>query len=140
MDISFGFSSMHNIRCNNDMRYYANMKKRLASFFKTTKRILHENRRILILIWSVSPVLDEPTSNLDPVSEENIYNVINTHKGDKTIIMVSHRLSGAMIADKNVAIDDGMIVGVGTHLELIKDCEIYSKMFNLQANRYLQKV
>lgn len=116
------------------------MKKRLASFFKTTKRILHENRRILILIWSVSPVLDEPTSNLDPVSEENIYNVINTHKGDKTIIMVSHRLSGAMIADKNVAIDDGMIVGVGTHLELIKDCEIYSKMFNLQANRYLQKV
>jgi len=65
--------------------------------------------------------------------------VINTHKGDKTIVMVSHRLSGAMSADKIIAIDDGMIVGVGTHQELIKNCEIYSKMFNLQANRYLQK-
>ena len=84
-------------------------------------------------------ILDEPTSNLDPVSEENIYNVISTHKGDKTIIMVSHRLSGAMSADKIVAIDDGMIVSVGTHDELMKNCEIYNKMFNLQANRYLQK-
>lgn len=83
-------------------------------------------------------ILDEPTSNLDPVSEENIYNVISKHKGDKTVIMVSHRLSGAMSADKIVVIDDGMIVGVGTHHELIKKCEIYNKMFNLQANRYLQ--
>lgn len=84
-------------------------------------------------------ILDEPTSNLDPVSEENIYNVISTHKGDKTVIMVSHRLSGAMSADKIVVIDDGKIVSVGTHDELMKNCEIYSKMFNLQANRYLQK-
>ena len=84
-------------------------------------------------------ILDEPTSTLDPVSEENIYNVISTHKGDKTVIMVSHRLSGAMSADKIIVIDDGMIAGVGTHQELMKDCEIYSKMFNLQANRYLQK-
>lgn len=84
-------------------------------------------------------ILDEPTSTLDPVSEENIYNVISTHKGDKTVIMVSHRLSGAMSADKIIVIDDGMIAGVGTHQELMKDCEIYSRMFNLQANRYLQK-
>ena len=84
-------------------------------------------------------ILDEPTSTLDPVSEENIYNVISTHKGDKTVIMVSHRLSGAMSADKIIVIDDGMIAGVGTHQELMKDCEIYSKMFNLQSNRYLQK-
>lgn len=84
-------------------------------------------------------ILDEPTSNLDPVSEENIYNVINTHKGDKTVIMVSHRLSGAMSADKIVVVNDGMIASVGTHDELMKNCEIYNKMFNLQANRYLQK-
>lgn len=44
-----------------------------------------------------------------------------------------------MSADKIIVIDDGMIAGVGTHQELMKDCEIYSKMFNLQANRYLQK-
>ena len=84
-------------------------------------------------------ILDEPTSNLDPVSEENIYNVISTHKGDKTVIMVSHRLSGAMSADKIVVIDEGMIVGVGKHNELMKNCEIYRKLFNIQANRYLQK-
>jgi ATP-binding cassette, subfamily B, bacterial len=84
-------------------------------------------------------ILDEPTSKLDPVSEENIYNVINANKGNKTVIMVSHRLSGAINADKIVAIDNGMIEGIGTHNELMKDCEIYRKMFNLQANRYLQK-
>lgn len=46
-------------------------------------------------------ILDEPTSTLDPVSEENIYNVISNAKGRKTVIMVSHRLSGARSADKN---------------------------------------
>ena len=84
-------------------------------------------------------ILDEPTSSLDPVSEENIYNIISAHKGEKTIVMVSHRLSGAMRADKIVAVDDGMIVGVGKHDELMKKCNIYRKMFNLQASRYLKK-
>ncbi|MDR2731264.1 MAG: ABC transporter ATP-binding protein/permease, partial [Treponema sp.] len=83
-------------------------------------------------------ILDEPTSSLDPVSEENLYNVINTIKGEKTVIMVSHRLSGVISSDKIFVIDNGMIAGAGTHNELMKKCEIYNKMFNLQANRYLQ--
>ena len=84
-------------------------------------------------------ILDEPTSSLDPVSEEKIYNVISTHKGDKTIVMVSHRLSGVMNADKIIVIDNGMIAGVGTHDDLMNNCDIYRKMFNLQASRYLKK-
>ncbi len=84
-------------------------------------------------------VLDEPTSNLDPVSEEKIYNVINENRGSRTVVMVSHRLSGAMNADKIVVIDDGRVAGVGSHQELMEDCEIYRKMFQIQRGRYLRK-
>ncbi|MDR0553413.1 MAG: ABC transporter ATP-binding protein/permease [Treponema sp.] len=81
-------------------------------------------------------ILDEPTSNLDPVSEENIYNIINAHHGSKTVIMVSHRLSGAARADKIIVVDNGGIAGVGTHAELMETCEIYRTMFTVQARRY----
>lgn len=85
-------------------------------------------------------ILDEPTSNLDPFSEETIYNLINKQRGTKTVIMVSHRLSGVINADKIIVVDDGKIVCVGKHDELIEKCDIYKTMFNLQLSRYLKNI
>lgn len=85
-------------------------------------------------------ILDEPTSNLDPISEEAIYTMMNKYSNERTIIMISHRLSGVISADKIVVIDDGMITGIGTHNELLQTCSIYKEMFEKQANKYLQKI
>lgn len=83
-------------------------------------------------------ILDEPTSNLDPISEDNLYNVINENKGNKTVIMVSHRLSGVINSDKIIVVDDGSIAGIGTHKELLLNCPIYKYMFELQSKRYIE--
>lgn len=83
-------------------------------------------------------ILDEPTSNMDSYTEEKIYNLILEQKSQKTIIMVSHRLSGVINADKIIVMDNGKILAIGKHSELIERCDLYKEMFNLQLNRYLK--
>lgn len=77
-------------------------------------------------------IFDEATSNIDIESEEIILKLIQSLKREKTIIMVSHRLANAAIADKIYVLQDGYIVEQGTHQELVCIKGIYAEMFNQQ--------
>ena len=84
-------------------------------------------------------ILDEPTSSLDPIAEENLFqNMLNLCQ-DKTVIFISHRLSSARIADKIFFMKDGTIVEEGNHEELIRQDGLYAEMFSSQAQEYQER-
>ncbi|MEK3793526.1 ABC transporter ATP-binding protein [Paenibacillus sp. FSL R7-0204] len=82
-------------------------------------------------------ILDEPTSSLDPVAEYQLFNHILEHFHDKTIIIISHRLTAAKSADKIYLIDGGTVKESGTHEQLLSQEGKYSELYKLQAEKYL---
>lgn len=78
-------------------------------------------------------ILDEATSNLDSQSESLIQAALRELHGDKTIIMVAHRLSTVNTADQIVVMDAGQVVERGTHAELIAADGHYAALWRLQS-------
>lgn len=91
---------------------------------------------------SKSPIiiLDEPTSSLDPVSEYEVNKKILNLCTEKTIILISHRLSTVVDASKIYMFDSGEIIEEGTHKDLMKKRGKYYEMFTTQAKLYTETV
>ena len=89
-------------------------------------------------LYKDSPVmiLDEPSSALDPIAEYNLNHTMLNLCGDKTVIIISHRLSTTKMADKIYMLEDGQIIEQGTHDELMQLNGKYAEMFRLQAEKY----
>lgn len=82
-------------------------------------------------------ILDEPTAALDPIAEAEIYSKFDQIVGDKTAIYISHRLSSCRFCDKIAVFDQGRIVQIGTHEELLRDAEgKYYELWHAQAQYY----
>jgi len=81
-------------------------------------------------------VLDEPTAAIDPLEETRIYQKFAELSRDKTAIIVTHRLGSAKIADRIVVMDQGRIVAVGTHEQLMRERGKYAEMYQAQAQWY----
>lgn len=79
-------------------------------------------------------MLDEATSTLDATSERIIQEGLQSFYKDKTFIIVAHRLSTIIHADKIIVLDDGKIVEEGTHASLLAKDGTYKKLFVLQQN------
>lgn len=95
-----------------------------------------QKQRICIArsIVSDPPILifDEATSALDTEAEQNVQQAIEQATKNRTVIMIAHRLSTVLASDKIVVMHEGEIVGVGHHKELIKTCERYKQLYDLQ--------
>ena len=81
-----------------------------------------------------APVLlfDDPISQVDVETGNDIINSIRSMAGEKTIIIVSHRLCAVRFADQIIALDKGKIVESGTHAELMEYDKYYAKTYRLQ--------
>ena len=92
-------------------------------------------------LYKDSPVviLDEPTAALDPRAEYEIYTKFMTLVESKTSIFISHRLSSTKFCDRVIVFKDGRIVESGSHSELLKSEGYYAKLFNMQAQFYLDE-
>ena len=77
-------------------------------------------------------VLDEATSALDSDSEEKLLRRLKSQADDKTLIIVSHRLSAVREVDEIVCMDEGKIVEKGTHAELMQKKGHYWELFKTQ--------
>ena len=81
-------------------------------------------------------VLDEPTSALDAKAEYEVFErFIDLTKG-KTSIIISHRFSTVRMADRILVLEDGQILELGTHEELMNAPKLYAELFDLQAQGY----
>lgn len=83
-------------------------------------------------------LLDEPTSQLDPIAEAELYYEFASLVENKTAVFITHRLGSTMITDRIFVIHDGKIAESGTHQELLQMGGIYSRMFNAQKQWYQQ--
>jgi len=77
-------------------------------------------------------VLDDPISQVDLETGRDIINTIRGMAGQKTIILVSHRLSAVSYADQIIALDQGRVVESGTHEQLMASDNYYARTFRLQ--------
>ena len=82
-------------------------------------------------------ILDEPSSALDPVAENEMYNNMMKAGEGKAMIFISHRLSSAVSADRIYMLEHGKIVESGTHEELMNLNGKYADMFKKQAQNYI---
>ncbi len=82
-------------------------------------------------------VLDEPTSAIDPIEESLLYKKFRELARNKIAILVTHRLASAKIADRIVVLENGRIVEIGTHIQLMAKKGKYFEMFSSQAKWYI---
>jgi ATP-binding cassette subfamily B protein len=75
-------------------------------------------------------ILDEATSNLDPFSARMIETALDKLKVNRTLIVIAHRLNTAMKANSIVVIDEGKIVEVGSHQDLVLNQSKYAELFS----------
>lgn len=84
-------------------------------------------------------ILDEPTASLDPIMESKMYDGFIKASNNRGTLIISHRLASAKIAKKIIVINNGEIIGEGTHNQLLKSNELYTKMYNEQSSWYIDK-
>ena len=73
-------------------------------------------------------ILDEATSQIDPESELLIHRTLAEFIKDRTAIMITHRLSTLNLADLIMVIDEGCVIGFGTHEQLLASCPQYRSL------------
>lgn len=81
-------------------------------------------------------IMDEASSALDPISEAKINQIIMEKMREKSMIIISHRLSTIKHVNKICFMENGEIVEMGSHEELMKLNGKYAEMYNVQARQY----
>ena len=95
------------------------------------RTILRRSARLL--------VMDEPTAALDPMAEARLYGEFTELSGDRTVLLISHRLGATKLADRILVFQDGEIVEEGSHDSLIAQNGKYANMYRAQAKWYKDK-
>jgi ATP-binding cassette, subfamily B, bacterial MsbA len=77
-------------------------------------------------------ILDEATSQLDSESEALVQKALHNLMAGRTTLVIAHRLSTVMEADRIVVIDNGRIVEEGRHEQLVASGGLYKRLYDLQ--------
>lgn len=81
-------------------------------------------------------ILDEPTSSLDPQSEQEVFQKFSNQLEGKTALLITHRLGTVKMANRILVLKNGKLIEEGTHTSLIKLQGEYNHLYTLQANQY----
>ncbi|HEY7059274.1 MAG TPA: ATP-binding cassette domain-containing protein, partial [Vicinamibacterales bacterium] len=74
-------------------------------------------------------ILDEPTSSLDAISEEIVFNALKRLRAGRTTIVIAHRLSTIRDADRILVLDRGRVRASGRHEEILETSDLYRRMW-----------
>lgn len=78
-------------------------------------------------------VLDDSSSALDYITDSKLKENLKSLKNELTVIMISQRCVSIKDSDKIIVLDDGRVVGIGKHDELLNNCEVYKEIYNSQV-------
>lgn len=101
------------------VRLSGGQKQRIA-----IARAMLANRPLLLL--------DEATSALDAISEQQVQQALEQLMQGKTSLIIAHRLSTVINADRIMLLDQGKLLGVGTHQQLLQQSPLYQQLAQLQ--------
>ena len=77
-------------------------------------------------------VLDDSSSALDFATEKKLRNAVKHLDFSPTVFVVSQRISSIIECNKILVLDDGKLVGIGTHTELLENCSVYREIYSSQ--------
>lgn len=77
-------------------------------------------------------ILDDSTSAVDTATDAKIRAALKTALPDATKLIIAQRITSVMDADRIIVLDDGHVVGLGTHEQLMKSCDIYREVYESQ--------
>ena len=80
-------------------------------------------------------IFDDSFSALDYKTDVVLRKALKEHTGDSTCLIVAQRIGTIINADKIIVLDDGKVVGEGTHKELLKNCEVYKQIALSQLSK-----
>lgn len=84
-------------------------------------------------------LFDEATSALDNETQKEIQNAIDNMQGEYTILIIAHRLSTVINSNRLIFIEDGKVLDIGTHKELLKKNKSYQKLYELELKETKNK-
>lgn len=77
-------------------------------------------------------VMDDATSALDAITEKRVNDNISNFDWDLAIVIISQKIKSVIKCDEILVLDEGRIIGKGTHNELLSTCNLYRELFELQ--------
>jgi ABC-type multidrug transport system fused ATPase/permease subunit len=77
-------------------------------------------------------IFDEATSALDYEAEELVQKALDAYSRDRTVVTIAHRLSAVKSCNRVIVLDEGRIVGDGSHKKLTDSCDVYKTLFSEQ--------
>lgn len=83
-------------------------------------------------------ILDDSTSALDYATDAKLRKALQELKEKPTVFIVSQRTASIQHANRIVVLDDGEVAGIGTHEELLKNCDVYQEIYESQFKKEVQ--
>ena len=80
-------------------------------------------------------ILDEFTSAADNESQAEVYRALKSFKRGRTVLLITHRLSALEIVDRIAVMEQGRVVAIGTHAELLANCPAFQRLHDSEGQR-----
>lgn len=114
-------------------KYASRIFERLQKFLDKMYAVIRENITGVRVIRALSKnadlyIFDDSFSALDFKTDRNLRKALEKEMKDSEVLIIAQRINTIMNAKQIVVLNDGKVVGIGTHKELMKNCEIYKEI------------
>ena len=80
-------------------------------------------------------ILDDCTSAVDVTTEGKIRDALKKYASELTCIVIAQRITSVIGADRTIVVENGEMVGMGSHQQLMENCEVYKEIFRSQIGK-----